>query len=669
MNELYLAFYDAKTRQLHIDDCPVKDVSGIPYVTYRKPYVILKPHILVGRLDHKRTFGFLRQETGDIYIEGESLKDAMHDDIVLVSDGNDPKVIMVLRRALTHVITTVVRKGKRNVYEDHVSGHRINAPVPDELVPGHVVRLKVRTISRGVINGTIDKVIGHVNDPDIETMKIVYAYDWPTRFPDDVMDSLDDAITNARQDKTPRRDLTGLLTVTIDGADAKDLDDAISLEVKDGTYRLGVHIADVSHYVREGSALDEEAFRRATSVYLADRVIPMLPHLLSNDWCSLNPDTQKKTLSCLMTLDGNGHVIDHEIVPSVIRSDRRLTYAEVNAFLKERKPLGNKAIETMLSEMARLSSILQDVRKQRGEIAFESVELGFKVDRDGRVLDVYERTTDVAEELIESFMLAANETVARHMDEAGFPSIYRIHEKPDLEKLKDALSTVKRLGIPVSMKSLGSAVPIQKATEASAGSPLVTVVHMLLLRAMQKARYSPKRDIHFGLGATYYTHFTSPIRRYPDLMLHRLIRTFVFKEADDMATAKTHYADIMPEVATHTSDQERKAIDMERDVDKLKSAEYMSTKTGERFPAIITQMMPSGMFVRIEKGIEGFVALRTMDDYYKYDEAMIRYVGNRGKSYRLGDRVEVELKSVDMMTRKIDFIMIGHDSAKRKNTP
>jgi ribonuclease R len=668
MKELYLAFYDAKTRQLHIDDIGGEPPLETRYVSYRAPYVSLRSDYLIGRLDHKRTFGFLRQETGDIYIDESGLDDAMHDDIVIVKDGPDPMVVDIVKRALTHVIGTVTLIGQKRVFNNDQHGFKIIADVPTDLVEGHVARLRVTSIADGLIHAQVDSVIGHVNDPDIETLKIVYGYDWPRAFSKETMEGLVSAPVDLRDALKTRKDLRDLLLVTIDGQDAKDLDDAISLSFEDGRYHLGVHIADVSHYVQEGSALDQDAYQRATSVYLADRVIPMLPHLLSNDLCSLNAGTPKLALSCLMTLDDAGKVMDYEIVASVIESKRRLTYHEVNGFLKDHQSLGDQKLESMLLKMAELSSLLQGIRSKRGEIAFESVELGFKVDKDGRVLDVYERTTDVAEELIESMMLIANETVAKHMHDQELPSLYRVHEKPDVEKLKQALSTIQKLGFPVSLKHLGGPKPLQKATALSSETPYVTIVHMLLLRAMQKAKYSHKDDIHFGLGARHYTHFTSPIRRYPDLMLHRLIHLFVLGESDDIIADMKHFEQALPEVAHHTSDQERKAVDMERDVDKLKSAEYMQTKLNQRYQGIITQMMPSGMFVRIDNGIEGFVALRTMNDYYRYDEMKLQFLGNRGKAYRLGDRVEIEVSNVDMMTRKIDFTMVKRIKTREKRS-
>ncbi len=656
MENIYLKFYNEQTRKLHKDEVKDIDINLYPYLIFEDPYYMLNHDILIGRLDRKKSFGFLRQELEDVYIEHSNLSDAMHDDIVLVKEDVDPKVIYVVQRALKVLIATV-KKHKKGLFfepEDFIE-KRLFVDEYQGLVEGHVVLLEVESIDKVGVYAFVKKVIGHVNDPDINTLKIVHAYEWPQKFSDDVIESLDDIKIDIEKEKKERIDLTDRLIITIDGKDAKDLDDAIDLRYEDNKYYLGVHIADVSHYVRSGSMLDLEAYSRSTSAYLADRVIPMLPHLLSNDLCSLNPDELKLTLSCFITLDDQGKVIDYEIQKSFITSKRRMNYDEVNDFLKNNKSLNNVKIEEMLLMMNELSQKLKVIRKKRGEIEFESSELGFKVDKNGKVLDVYERSTDDAEELIESFMLIANETVAFHMHHSDLPSIYRIHEKPDVVKLKNALQTISRLGFPVNLKQIGKPEPLQVLTKNTANTPYSYVVHMLLLRAMQKAKYSHQKDIHFGLGATYYTHFTSPIRRYPDLILHRLIHLFVLGEGSDLEKLMYHYESVMPDIAKHTSDQERKAVQMERDVAKLKSCEFMEDKVGTYFKATISQMMPSGMFVKLINGIEGFVPLRTLDDYYMYNEALLTFIGRRGKKYRLGDQIKVELLSVDLTEKKMDF--------------
>ncbi|MBU1093827.1 MAG: ribonuclease R [Firmicutes bacterium] len=666
MKNMYLEFYNQQTRKLAKSNYVDIDINQYPYLDMDSESISLKPDILIGRLDHKKTFGFLRQELGDIYIDQRYLSDAMHDDIVLVKEGVEPKIVLVVERALTVIIATV-KKTKRGLFfePDTYIDRRLEVEDTEGLVAGHVVMLEVESIEHFGIYAHVKKIIGHVNDPDINTLKIVFGYEWPQKFTDEVMNSLKDIHIDINQEKIERVDLTKELIVTIDGKDAKDLDDAISLTIKDNQYHLGVHIADVSHYVKEDSLLDQEAYNRSTSSYLADRVIPMLPHLLSNDWCSLNPNEIKLTLSCNMILDMEGKVVSYKIQKSYIESHRRLNYDEVNQFLKNHVSLHDKPVEDMLKTMNELSQKLKVIRKARGEIEFESSELGFIVDQQGRVLDVYERSTDDAEELIESFMLIANETVAYHMNKSSLPCLYRIHERPDVLKLKNALVMVSRLGFPVNMKQLGNPKPLQVLTENSSGTAYSYIIHMMLLRAMQKAKYSEVLSPHYGLGASYYAHFTSPIRRYPDLILHRLVHTLVLGESKDIKKDMYHFESIMPEVATHTSDQERKAVQMERDVAKLKSCEYMADKIGNFFKGMITQMMPSGMFVKLSNGIEGFVPLRVLDDYYMYNEAQLTFIGNRGKKYRLGDKVKVELLDVDLGTKKMDFVIVDKNKNKK----
>ena len=531
MENLYLEFYNQQTRKLHKDVTNDIDLDKYPYLTFEEPYYSLKPDILIGRLDHKKTFGFLRQELEDIYIDQRYLGDAMHDDIVLVKEGVEPKIIFIVKRALTVIIATL-KKTQRGLFfeSDTYLDKRLEVDNMDGLVPGHVVTLEVEAIEQYQIFAKVKKIIGHVNDPDINTLKIVYAYEWPTKFSDALIESLKDIHIDLEQEKKERLDLTSDLIITIDGKDAKDLDDAISLTVKDDMYHLGVHIADVSHYVKEGSMLDEEAYQRSTSSYLADRVIPMLPHLLSNDLCSLNPNEVKLTLSCLMVLDMDAKVVSYDIQKTFIQSHRRMNYDEVNQFLIHNKTLHDPKIESMLVTMNELSLKLKKIRHQRGEIEFESSELGFIVDDKGRVKDVYQRKTDEAEELIESFMLIANETVAFHMFHADLPSIYRIHEKPDVTKLKLALQTVAKLGFPVNLKQIGNPRPLQILTKNTSDTPYSYIVHMTLLRAMQKAKYSETNSPHYGLGSRFYSHFTSPIRRYPDFILHRIIHRLVIGE-------------------------------------------------------------------------------------------------------------------------------------------
>lgn len=669
MKNIYLLFYEQQTRKLDIDMFKGVDLEQYQHLYIEDDHVLLKPYVLIGKLDRKPHFGFLRQETKDVYIEKDELKDAMHDDIILVDIRKQAKIIEIVERSLKTVVATVKkRKNGFKFFTDVFLNKKLEVEPYDRLVNGYVVSLDVLHINKDKIFAKVNHIIGHINDPDIETLKIVSGYEWPQSFSDEVLDSIKDIRIDMEKERLEREDFRDQLIITIDGSDAKDLDDAISLSYENGMYELSVHIADVSHFVREKTLLNQIAYERATSVYLADRVIPMLPHILSNDWCSLNPYEEKLTLSCVMKLNDEGHVIDFRIVKSIITSKRRLTYQAVNQFLNEDVSLNNQNIESMLIHMNELSQKLQLLRRKRGEIEFDSTELGFKVNKDGQVIDIYQRETDVAEALIESFMLIANETVAKHMHDVSLPSIYRIHEKPDVLKLKMALETISKLGIPVQLKHIGDPALLQKITDKTADTPLGNIVHMLLLRSMQKAKYAYHSDIHFGLGARYYTHFTSPIRRYPDLILHRMIHRFVLNETKNYEKDYQYYESVMEEIAKHTSTQERKAIQLERDVAKLKSCEYMSNKIDEVFKATITQMMPSGMFVSLDNGIEGFVPLRLLDDFYQYDENYLMYVGRRGHRYKLGDQVKVKLVSVDMLERKMDFDMVKTKTQKSKSS-
>lgn len=492
----------------------------------------------------------------------------------------------------------------------------------------------------------------------MEIVKIIYEYEWPLSFSKELLNELHHIKFDEQVEIKRRLDLRDEFVITIDGKDAKDLDDAISLkQIDENTFELGVHIADVSYYVKEGSLLDQEAYRRSTSVYLADRVIPMLPHALSNDSCSLNPFESKYTLSCIMTINRDAVVTDYKIVESIIESKHRLTYDEVNILLKENVSLGSKQLDDMLFQMNELSKKLKMIRYKRGAIDFQSSELKFKLDLNGKVIDVEERMTDEAEQLIESFMILANEVVAIHFHESGLPGIYRVHEKPDVEKLDQAFISTKKLGFSVHNELKSTAKKLQKLTKDVSNTPFEYIVNMILLRSMQKAKYDEKPIGHFGLASPYYSHFTSPIRRYPDLLLHRMIREFMLKplSEQELNDKKKYFADKLPDYAEQTSKNERTAITMEREVNKLKSREYMENFIGQSFKGQITQILPSGFFVKVDKGIEGFVNVRNVNEYLIYDEENLLFFTDNGNRYRLGDFITVKLISVDKNENNIDF--------------
>ncbi|HEX5564983.1 MAG TPA: ribonuclease R, partial [Sporosarcina sp.] len=487
-----------------------------------------------------------------------------------------------------------------------------------------------------------------------------------TDFPQEVIDQANkvpDEITE--KDLFKRRDLRDEVIVTIDGADAKDLDDAVTVTKNpDGTYKLGVHIADVSYYVTENSPLDQEAFDRATSIYLTDRVIPMIPHRLSNGICSLNPQVDRLTLSCEMIIDGSGKVVSHEIFQSVIKTTERMTYTDVYKILEEKDEELIKRYEPlvpMFESMAELAAILRKKRMERGAIDFDFKESKVIVDEKGWPTDVVIRERTVSEKLIEEFMLAANETVAEHFHWMQVPFIYRIHEDPKPEKLQRFFEFLTNFGLVV--KGTGNQIhprALQEIVEAIEGTPEETVISTMLLRSMQQAKYFEESLGHFGLAADFYTHFTSPIRRYPDLIVHRLIRTYLI-EGDVSSSTVGHWGARMPEIAQHTSERERRAVDAERDTESLKKAQYMLDKIGEEFEGIISSVTNFGMFVELENTIEGLVHVSYLvDDYYHFDDRQMMMIGQHsGKQYRIGDEVTVRVVAVKPEESAIDFELVG----------
>ena len=455
------------------------------------------------------------------------------------------------------------------------------------------------------------------------------------------------------------------MAITIDGADAKDLDDAISVvKNEDGTYTLSVHISDVSYYVTENSPMDEEAYERGTSVYLTDRVIPMLPHKLSNGICSLNPGVDRLTLSCVMKIDRNGKVIENEIFESVINSKERMTYSDVYKIIEEKdEELVAKyaPIVPMLNDMADLAKILKSKRIDRGAIDFDFKESKILVDEEGWPTDVVIVERTVSEKLIEEFMLAANETIAEHFHWLQVPFIYRIHENPKAEKLQKFFEFLTNFGVVV--KGTGNDVhprALQEIVESIQGMPEETVISTMLLRSMQQAKYFEESLGHFGLSTDFYTHFTAPIRRYPDLIVHRLIRTYLI-EKDVSAKTIEHWNSVLTEIAEHTSERERRAVDAERDTESLKQAQFMLDKIGEEFEGVISSVTNFGLFVELENTIEGLVHVSYMtDDYYRFDDRQMMMIGEHtGKQFRIGAEVTVRVVAVKPEESAIDFEIVG----------
>ncbi|HCA7062309.1 TPA: ribonuclease R [Staphylococcus pseudintermedius] len=647
---------------------------------------------------NKKGFAFLRpddQEMEDIFIPPTKINRAMDGDVVLVEvkksrgDFRKGKFEGEVKAIESHSIKQVVgtfseaRHFGFVVPDDKRIMQDIFVPKGQELgaVEGHKVLVQITQYSDGTNSpeGQISAILGHKNDPGVDILSIIYQHGIEIEFPDDVLKEAENVPETIQPDELKgRRDLRDELTITIDGADAKDLDDAIAVKKLDnGNTELTVSIADVSYYVTEGSALDREAYDRATSVYLVDRVIPMIPHRLSNGICSLNPEVDRLAMSCRMEIDAQGQVVKHEIFESVIHSNARMTYDAVNRIITDKDAVTRAQypeIVPMLDLAQTLSQQLIAMRKKRGEIDFDIKEAKVIVNEEGIPKEVVTREPGEGERLIESFMLIANETVAEHFNQMEVPFIYRIHEQPKSERLRQFFDFITNFGIMV--KGTGEDIhpsTLQNIHEEIAGRPEDMVISTMMLRSMQQARYDADNLGHFGLAADYYTHFTSPIRRYPDLIVHRLVRKYLIEKSMD-GRAMHEWEEKLPQIAEHTSNRERRAIDAERDTDELKKAEFMIQHIGDEFEGVISSVANFGMFVELPNTIEGMVNMQNMsDDYYYFDERQMALIGERkAKVYRIGDVVKVKVIHVDVDERQIDFQIVGMPidvSSKRERDP
>ncbi|MGO3837156.1 MAG: ribonuclease R [Vagococcus sp.] len=515
------------------------------------------------------------------------------------------------------------------------------------------------------LEGLIKQVIGHKNDPGMDILSIVLQHGIPTDFDEDTLKEADETPDTVMDEELEhRKDLRDECIVTIDGAEAKDLDDAVTVKkLENGNYFLGVYIADVSHYVREETALDGEASERATSVYLTDRVIPMLPRKLSNGICSLNPGVDRLVMSCEMEINTDGQVIDYDIFEGVINSKARMTYKAVNELLDKTNEETIKEYEnfvTLFENMAELHYILEEKRMARGAIAFDDREAQIVVDDEGYPIDIVLRTRGTAERLIESFMLAANETVAGHYTRKKLPFIYRIHEHPREEKIQRFFEFVTNFGILVKGKKDDvSPKELQKVLDQISGRPEEPVVSMMLLRSMQQARYSEDPSGHYGLAAEDYTHFTSPIRRYPDLIVHRLIKSYQIEPVTD--DVKEKWEDVIPDIADHSSKMERRAVNAERETDSMKKAQFMQDKIDQEFDGVITSITKFGMFIELPNTVEGLIHVNQLkSDYFHFIESHLALVGERtGVVYKIGQQVRIKVTKADVDTREIDFELLS----------
>lgn len=629
-------------------------------------------------IGHARGFGFVTPdaEGEDVFIPASETMGAMQKDRVLYKvlhkaekgKKTDGVIVRILERGQQRIVGTfeagskgygfVVADDKKIAKDIFVSREHTKGAVT-----GHKVVVEITDYGEDRRNpeGKIIEILGHVNDPGVDVLSVIRRYELAVEFPEEVYAEIEHLGTEvAEADKKGREDLRDLLTMTIDGEDAKDLDDAVSLKrLGNGNFELGVHIADVSHYVRENTALDKEAYDRGTSVYLVDRVIPMLPHKLSNGICSLNPHTDRLALSCLMELNDRGEVLSHRIAESVINSDYRMTYTAVREILEERTPVlleEYAEILPMLEDMEELRQILGAKRKRRGSVNFDLPESKIILDGNGKPIDIRPYEKSIATNMIEEFMLVCNETIAENSFWQEMPFMYRSHQEPDEEKLEKMEQFLRGFGYFLRKKD-GEIHPreLQKVLQKAEDTDEERIITRMVLRSMMQARYTAENGGHFGLAAKYYCHFTSPIRRYPDLEIHRMIKKMLHGELDEKASA--YYRRKMPDWAKHCSKQERIAEDAERDTDALKKVEFMEDKVGQIYEGIISGVTNWGIYVELPNTIEGMVALSQMDDdYYEFDEKKMLVFGKRTKkSYRLGDKVVVSVAKVDRMMGTIDF--------------
>ena len=645
-------------------------------ITKRGKYKKPEEHILTGLfIGNQKGFGFVQieGEQEDLFVPQSQVNGAFPGDTVQVrvlpakqGKRREAEVLKVLERGVKTIVGTFQKSKSFGfvVPDDAKIPADIFIPLEKSkgAVDGHkvVVRLTEYGSAGKSPEGVVTEILGHINDPGVDIMCIVKGFDLPVEFPERVLNQAERVSSPVSEaDMQGRLDLRDVLMVTIDGEDAKDLDDAVSLSVENGLYCLGVHIADVTNYVQENSALDREAQKRGTSVYLVDRVIPMLPHILSNGICSLNAGEDRLALSCMMKIDEKGQVVDYKIAETVIRVDRRMSYSGVNAILEEKDEILRKEHEQfvpMLEDMAQLADILRKKRKRRGSIDFDFPETKILLEPDGTPIAIkpYERNT--ATKLIEDFMLIANETVAQHFYWMELPFVYRTHDTPDPEKIEKLAAFIRNFGY--SIKTTQEEVhpkELQKLLGKIDGTPEEALISRLTLRSMKQAKYTTESTGHFGLACPYYCHFTSPIRRYPDLQIHRIIKEQLRGRLK--GDRISHYQEILPGVAQHASQMERRADEAERETEKLKKVQYMESHIGECYDGVISGVTNWGVYVELENTIEGMIRAADLPgDFFYYDEANYEMVGEKtGKCYKLGERLRVRVKNADRIERLIDF--------------
>lgn len=652
--------------------------DAVIYHSNKDKYMMLEDsHLKRGIMRaNKKGFGFVDIDDSDVdvYISEDHMNGALHDDIVLVEitskkgiDRLEGRVVKIINREKDTYVGEINFEGDTGIVSLDDNKLKIKVQIPRDksmnAVDGHkvVVRLGKR-IDNSRFMGEVVEIIGHKNDPGIDILSIVKKYNIETDFPDDVKEQLKNIPSEVSEEECKnRRDLRNEMIFTIDGDDTKDIDDAVSIHRKpNGNYVLGVHIADVSYYVKEGSPLDNDAMERGTSVYLVDRVIPMLPHELSNGICSLNPNVSRLAISCVMEFDSHGKQIDYEIFESVIKSRIQMTYKKVNSILEKNiVPEGYEEYADSLRMMADLAEILRKAKENRGYIDFEVDEAKILVNEKCEPTEIVLRDRGVGENLIEDFMIAANECVATHIYFMNLPFIYRVHEVPKEEKIRSFLGFIGGLGYQINgnLKD-NNPKSIQRLIKFLEDKKEFKILSKLLLRSMQKAVYKPVNLGHFGLASKCYTHFTSPIRRYPDTTVHRLLRTYLFQHKLDDNTI-SHWEDKLVYVADHSSAKERSSIDCEREVEDMKMAQYMEGHIGEEFEGMISSVMSFGMFVELDNLIEGLVSIKDMKGFFNYDEDRMTLTNEKSHvKYTIGERIKVRVIRASKEAKTIDFEIV-----------
>lgn len=637
-----------------------------------------KMNLIVGTLQgNRRGYGFLlpdNKEINDVFISADDLNGALHGDRIIVrvtmkgpnSKNQEGEVIRILERVNKTIVG--LYESSKNFAFVIPTDTRISKDIfiaksdSNGAKTGEIVEIQITKWPEGRRNpeGIVINILGHKDDAGTDIKAIIKQHGLPEEFPEEVIEQAEKIPEAIERDEIARRlDLRDQNIFTIDGADAKDFDDAISIEKLDnGSYKLGVHIADVTHYVSENSPLDKEALDRGTSVYLVDRVIPMLPEKLSNGVCSLRPNEDRLTLSVFMEIDSRGKLIKHDIAESIISSKERLIYTDVSDILEndnEELKEKYKHLLTDFKNMEELSLILNRRRNQRGSINFDFPESRIVLDEKGKPIDIVKVERRVADKIIEEFMLITNETVSEYMHWTEIPFLYRIHEEPDMEKIELFNKFIHNFGYHLKGTQEIHPKELQSLVNKISGEPEERVISTLMLRSLKKARYSSELEGHFGLAAEYYSHFTAPIRRYPDLQIHRIIKKFINGKITDKEIRKLEKR--LPEVAEQSSRMERRADEAERETDDLKKVEYMEDKIGQEYDGIISGAVASGFFVELDNTVEGMVRISSLtDDYYTYDEQTYGFMGERTKkTYKLGDEIRIKVVGISIAARQIEF--------------